>query len=164
MKGKGEVYMKFKLLVKVAALILGAAYREDEPRADMYLPIWILALALVLFLAAVGIIIAAVLTAVSVGAIIAVMLCLLLGELALLCWKNQSIRMLSDDAFEYTTFLGSKKEYRFDAITMLRKNNDSMTMFVGGGKVHIESCAILSDRLVERINRQLDVLYGEQEE
>lgn len=156
--------MKFKLLVKVAALILGAAYREDEPRADMYLPIWILALALVLFLAAVGIILAAVLTAFSVGAIIAVMLCLLLGELALLCWKNQSIRMLSGDVFEYTTFLGSKKQYRFDAITMLRQNKDSMTLFVGKDKVHIESCAILSDRLVDRINKQLDALYAEEGE
>lgn len=156
--------MKFKLLVKVAALILGAAYREDEPRADMYLPIWILALALVLFLAAVGIIVAAVLTAFSVGAIIAAMFCLLLGELALLCWKNQSIQMISQEIFEYTTFLGNKKEYRFREITGLRRNNDSMTLFVGQNKVHMESCAILSDRLVERINRQLDALYGEQEE
>ena len=30
-----------------------------------------------------------------------------------------------------------------------------MTLLVDGGKVHIESCAVLSPQLVERINRQL---------
>lgn len=31
--------MKLKLIVKLGELILGKAYSEDEPRADMYLPI-----------------------------------------------------------------------------------------------------------------------------
>ena len=41
----------------------------------------------------------------------------------------------------------------------MRRNSDSMTLFVGEGKVHIESCAILSDRLVDRINKQLESVY-----
>ncbi len=38
-----------------------------------------------------------------------------------------------------------------------------MTMFVGNGKVHIESMAILSDRPVASIRRQLSNLYGKEE-
>lgn len=35
-----------------------------------------------------------------------------------------------------------------------------MTMFVAGDKVHIESMAILSDRLVNLINRELKRIHG----
>ena len=39
--------MKLKLLVKIIELILGEAYRSDVPRADMYLPERLLAMALI---------------------------------------------------------------------------------------------------------------------
>lgn len=63
--------------------------------------------------------------------------------------------MLSDDSFEYSTFLGNKKVYRFEDIVGLKRNSDSMTLIVNGGKVHIESCAQLTERFAERINEQL---------
>lgn len=147
--------MKLKLIVKLGELILGKAYSEDAPRADMYLPIWLLSFALVLFVGGIAVGIYAVI-ALSIAAAVAAAVCLILGILALLCWKNQSIRMLSDDSFEYTTFLGNKREYRFSDITGLKRSSDSMTLFVGSGKVHIETCAILTDKLVERIDRELD--------
>lgn len=151
---RGESLMKFRLLVKLSELILGKVYSDDAPRADMYLPIWILALALVLFLGAVGMAVYAIVT-LSVGFGIAALCCLGLGAAALLCWKNQTINMLSDDSFEYSTFLGNKKVYRFEDIVGLKRNSDSMTLIVNGGKVHIESCAQLTERFAERINEQL---------
>ena len=38
---------------------------------------------------------------------------------------------------------------------VLIKNQDSLTLLVAGKKVHIESMAILSERLAERINKAL---------
>lgn len=146
--------MKLKLLVKIGELILGQSYSDEEPRADMYLPIWLLAFALALLVGGVAIAVCAIVFLSVVAAIVA-LVCLILGISALLCWKNQTIRMLSDDSFEYTTFLGNKREYRFSEIVGLKTNNDSMTLSVGNEKVHIESCAILTERLVERINQEL---------
>ncbi len=153
--------MKLKILVKLGELILGEAYSEDEPRADMFLPLWLLAFAIVMLVAGVAVGIYAAVE-LSVGAVVGAVVCLGLGIMALLCWKNQSIVVLSDESFEYSTFLGNKKEYRFQDITDLKQNNDSMTLFVGNEKVHIESCALLTDRLIELINAQLEKLQGEQ--
>ena len=94
----------------------------------------------------------------SLGATIGAVIGIALGVLALLCWKNQSIVVLSDSTFEYTTFLGNKKLYCFQDITGFKKNGDSTTLFVGSEKVHIESCAVLSEKLIERINKQLQTL------
>lgn len=153
--------MKLKILVKLGELILGEAYSEDEPRADMFLPLWLLAFAIIMLVAGVAVGIYAAVE-LSVGAVVGAVVCLGLGIMALLCWKNQSIVVLSDESFEYSTFLGNKKEYRFQDITGLKQNNDSMTLFVGDEKVHIESCASLTDRLIELINAQLEKLQGEE--
>ena len=154
--------MKFKLLVKLGEWILGKACPDGEMRADMFLPIKLLAFSVVLAMAGIFIGIYGILNA-SVGAIIGAVFALALGVCALLCWKNQTITVISDEEFEYSTFLGKKIVYRFSDIRLIRKNNDSMTVYVGNGKVHIESMAILSERLIERINKQLDSLYGENE-
>ena len=69
----------------------------------------------------------------------------------LLCSKNQRIYIISDEEFVYSTMFGKKKTYRFDQIIALRKNHDSLTLFVGDGKVHIESSAVMSDRLKKLI-------------
>ncbi|MBQ5712079.1 MAG: hypothetical protein IIV61_05660 [Oscillospiraceae bacterium] len=64
--------------------------------------------------------------------------------------------MISEDRFTYTTMFGNTHTYSFSDIQGLRKNQDSMTLFVAGHKVHIESMAILSERLVTLINRELE--------
>lgn len=79
--------MKLKLIVKLGELILGKAYSEDEPRADMYLPIWLLSFALVLFVGGIAVGVYAVI-ALSIAAAVAAAVCLILGILALLCWKT----------------------------------------------------------------------------
>lgn len=147
--------MKLKLLVKIIEKIFGMANHGDEPRADMYLPERLLAISLV-FLA--GGIACGVYAAISFAtwAIVCAPLGILLGVMALLCWKNQTIHVISDTQFTYTTMFGNTATYAFADIQGLRKNQDSMTLFVAGKKVHIESMAVLSERLVDHINAALE--------
>ena len=147
--------MKFRLLVKLGELILKRDIPEDAPRADMYLPIWMLSFAVVLIVVGIAVGIYTIFKF-SVVALVVAIVAVVLGIGALLCWKNQNIVILSGDLFEYTTFLGKKTTYRFSEIKGIRKNKDSYTLFVGNGKVHIESCAILSEELAKRINEQLN--------
>ena len=97
--------MKLKILVKLVEKFLGATYSEDQPRADMYLPERLLAMALV-FLAGGTVFGVLFLMTRTLWMIFAAVGGLGFGTVALLCWKNQSIRMISDEEFEYTTFLG----------------------------------------------------------
>ena len=146
--------MKLKLLVKLVEKILNVT-GEEEARGDMYLPERLLAMALVCLAGGTAFGIYGVLKGlvwVALGGVLG----LGLGVAALLCWKNQSIHILSEETFTYTTMFGKTKTYRFRDIQGLRKNQDSLTLFVAGEKVHIESMAILSDRLVTRINRELE--------
>lgn len=151
-----------RLLVKLGVWILGKSFSNEEPRADMYLPLWLLAFSMVLMVGGVMLEIYAAIHAkmaiiaapCGIGAIV-------LGIAALYCWKNQTITMLDEDTFEYSTFLGNKKIYRFDQIVGLRKNNDSMTLLMDSGKVHIEFCAILSRQLTNRIDHELEKIYAE---
>lgn len=142
------------VLAKIGSLISGKKISATEPRADMYLPFWLLVLSLVLFICTViagcGFI-----SDISTGSTICACICFVVGVAALLCWRNQQIVMISEDAFEYTTFLGHKYVYQFSEITDLKERNDSMTLLVGKKRVHIESCAILSDRFVKRVNHEL---------
>ena len=117
-----------------------------QPRADMFLPKWLLIFGIVLLIGGVVLLF---------FFIPAALFCLVLGAAAVLCWKNQTIRIISDSTFVYTTFLGRQHEYRFSQIEGLRQNSDSMTLFVGGGKVHIESCARLTQRLLDKLEAHL---------
>ena len=154
--------MKRKLFVhtRPGKISFGTTLVDDEPRADMFLPAWLFVMGLLLsmFGAIVGIVFAVLQISTLIIVLAAGMS--LLGVAAILCWKNQTIRMLPNDTFEYSTFLGNKIIYRFSDIKGLKKNTDSMTLFVAEGKVHIESIAILTDRLSDRINKQLEELDG----
>ena len=153
--------MKIKILTLIANFILGKVIKDDEPRADMFLPMWLLAFSLVLSIIGCTLVIVSIFKF-SLWAVIGAALAIVLGIAALLCWRNQSIVISSDETFVYTTFLGNKKTYYFNDITGLKKNNDSLTLVLGKNKVHIESCAFLTDRLVNKINAQLETLYAEQ--
>ena len=146
--------MKLKLLVKLVEKLLGMADHGDAPRADMYLPDRLLAMSLVLLGGGTGCGIAAAFHF-DISLVAFAGLGVLSGIAALLCWKNQSIRVLSDERFAYTTMFGNTYTYNFSDIEWLRRNRDSMTLFVAGKKVHMESMAVLSDRLVELINKSL---------
>lgn len=146
--------MKLKILLKIVEKALGMTDTGDTPRADMYLPERLLAMALIFLAGGTACAIFAILTQ-AVWAIVCAVLGIGLGVAELLCWKNQSIHVISDEQFTYTTMFGNTRTYAFSDIQALRKNQDSMTLFVAGEKVHIESMAVLSERLVEHINREL---------
>ena len=153
--------MKLRILVKLLEKLLGITYPEDSPRADMFMPERLLAMALVFFAGGiVGVIYGSVKSNIVVIAVfLAIMI---LGVFAFLCWKNQAIRMISEEQFTYTTMFGNTRTYAFSDIRGLRRNNDSFTLFVANDKVHIESMAVLSERLTDRINKQLQIIHQEQ--
>ncbi len=148
--------MKLKFLVKIIEKLLGMPDSGNEPRADMFLPDRLLAMAIVFLAGGIACAVFAIINF-SIWAVVCAALGIVLGALAILCWKNQSIRMISNEQFTYTTMFGNTHTYSFSDIQGLRKNQDSMTLFVADKKVHIESMAIISDRLIERINKSLSV-------
>lgn len=146
--------MKLRILVKTVEKLLGVV-DDQTPRADMYLPDQLLAIALVFLAGGTTCVIFAAVWH-EVWAIVGAPLGLVMGIMALLCWKNQSIHVISDVEFTYTTMFGNRYTYAFSDIQGIRKNPDSLTLFVAGKKVHIESMAVISDRLADLINRQLE--------
>ncbi|MBR2888879.1 MAG: hypothetical protein IKC09_01225 [Oscillospiraceae bacterium] len=143
-----------KLLLRIVTQLLGMRDTGDEPRADMYLPDRMLGMAIIFLLIGIGLAVAACFT-LNPYMILGAVVMIPVGIAALLCWKNQKINMVTSGTFEYTTFLGNTKTYRFADITGLRRNQDSLTLFVGKEKIHIESMAVLSDRLIAAINNAL---------
>ena len=125
------------------------------PRADMYLPDFLKYFGFFLDAISLAFLIGAVITQ-AWGLIIGALICSGLGIAAWLCWKNQTIRMISEDQFEYTTFLGKTTVYRFSDIKELRVNQDSMTLILNNGKVHIESMVYISETLVNKIDQNLN--------
>jgi len=134
--------------------LFGSLFRGNE-EADMRLPDWILGFGFALIAAAIALGIAGI-SSMNVKLLVIAPILLIVGAAAMLCYRNQKIFMTSEDTFEYRTMLGSVRAYRFEDIERIVRNRDSMTMFVRGDKVHIESGAILSQRLVDRINAELN--------
>ena len=147
--------MKFKLLTLLITKLLGVD--EEAEKADMHLPVKIAAFGLALIL---GAAVCATLFIIKNEIVFLVfgIFCLGFAPFTFLCYKNQRIYVLSDEEFEYSTMFGKKTVYKFADIKSLRANQDSMTLFVHDGelhKVHIESSAILSERLMNLINAKL---------
>lgn len=149
--------MKLKILVKIVEKLLGITDNGEEPRADMYLPDRLLAIAIIFLAGGTACALFAIIRHI-IWAMICGVLAVALGVFALLCWKNQAIHIISDEQFTYTTMFGNVHTYSFSDIQGLRRNPDSLTLFVAGKKVHIEAMAMISDRLVERINQELEKL------
>lgn len=155
----------FKLIYIIAlavAAAAGALYTfvtgKKGREADMYLPGRLAAMGVTLLVAGVGLpIIGGVRTADKYTALFYIggAALVLFGVVALMCWKNQKVHIISDESFTYTTFLGRTEIYRFDEIVGLKRNSDSMTLLLKYGKVHIESMAVLSDRFRELIIQSL---------
>lgn len=119
-------------------------------KKDMYLPNLLLGFGISFLAATVVVAIAPFLT--TIWRIVVCILFLGLGISAILCWKNQWIRILNEKEFEYSTMFGNKTIFQFSQITDIRRNLDSCTLFVDGRKVHIEFCAIVSDAFMEHLD------------
>ena len=101
---------------------------KKHSEKDMYLPAWLLGLAVIFFAAAV--------------------FCALVGIAAALCWNNQWIEVINEEEFVYSSMFGRKTTYRFADIVEVKKNADSQNLIFSDGKVHIESCAVVSANLI----------------
>ena len=146
--------MRLKLMASLVEKILGVTSDPDNPRADMFLNERILSIGMVLPVAGIALGVGYFITN-QLFMIVMGPFCLIAGIAAIMCWKNQTIRIVSDDEFDYTTMFGKTHRYAFADITGLRKNQDSMTLFVGQNKVHIESNAVMTKQLVDKINEAL---------
>lgn len=120
---------------------------------DMHLPAWVLGLGI--FFLALALACVVLTFTVSAGFLIGAAGSAGLGVAAVLCWKNQWAVMVDHDSFEYSTMFGEKTLYYFADITELKRNSDSFSLFCGDGKIHIESCAILSDRFIDAVDAVL---------
>ncbi len=128
--------------------------KNNEPRADVYISSFLLVFSLFLILVGISVTIVLFFNF-NIWIIVGSVFFILLGILTFMCWKNQTIRIISEDKFVYTTFLGNSYEYRFNDITKIKSNADSTTIFVGKKKVHIESIAVVSDRFSNLLNKAI---------
>ena len=134
--------------------IFEASECAKSPRADMFLPGWVNGIGFLMDALAVGAIAAAVITE-EWMLLFFTIAAALLGMAAHLCYLNQKIIVLDAESFAYTTLLGKRRVYAFADIRELRANADSLTLILSGGKVHIESIAMISKDLVEKIDAAL---------
>ena len=128
--------------------------KNSKNEADLHLPTAVLILGIFLSIVAAALLICAAVF-MSIWLAVASVPVILLSVAAFLCWNNQKIFIVDDDTFEYYTMFGNKKVFRFSDITDIKQNPDSLTLMLGENKVHIESMAVMSDRLVELINIEL---------
>ena len=82
------------------------------------------------------------------------------GLSAILCWKNQWIKMINSREFIYSTMFGNKRTYKFSDITKATRNvnmgkfiTSNITININNKKVYIDGEAIVSRRFAEIINK-----------
>ena len=132
---------------------------KKPPKADMYLPLWIQIFGFVLDTLAVAAIPVAILFELW-WLLFVTPLFGIFGVAAHLCWCNQKVRILDEETFEYTTFLGKKIVYAFKDIREIRVRTDDYTIFVGEGRVHVESSAVMTETFMLKIEEALSKNEG----
>ncbi len=150
--------MKFKLLVALVEQLIIGASSEEEHRADMYQSPRTLSGGIVLCLASIVIALYAYVTSKTLWGAFAA-LALVLGITAIVSWRNETIRIVSETSFEHSNFWGAKKEYQFSEITSMRQNRDSYTLFLGSKKIRIEASAYMSEQFIQKLNEALAAAY-----
>ena len=97
----------------------------------------------------------------SIEATLAGIAFLALGVSAILCWKNQWAVMVDDNTFTYSTMFGRETDYRFSDIQAVKRHSDSVTLVLPDENVHVESCARLSPRFADALNKVVERLTAE---
>lgn len=141
-------------MLKILRGISGKKGYEKMQKKDMYLPVWVCILGVVFLIAGVVCIVLSI--AKAWYNVIWALALLCIGAAAILCWRNQWAEMVNDQEFVYSTMFGRHSKHRFSEIRGIKQNSDSMTLLLENGKIHIESCAVISDRFANRINSMLE--------
>lgn len=129
---------------------------EDEPRADMVLPLWVLAFGLFSLVCGIASAVYAAATAETAMAVFALIF-FIAAVLLTLAWRNQTARMLSDDEFEVTSIFGIKRRYSFSEISQLKRypKPDTYALLIGKERFYIRPIFLFTERFIDRINRSL---------
>ncbi len=157
--------MKFEPFIHIrpGKVTAGMTLVDDKPRADMFMPAWMVSLGLLCTMF--GVILGIVMVAVKMPFLLILLSAVLVvfGIATLMFWKNHKIHMLSDDEFRYHTWLGKKHVYRFDEIKDVKKAHGYSFLFIGERKVYIDSAALFTKRLSDRLNRRVEELHGSEQ-
>ncbi|MBR1810809.1 MAG: hypothetical protein IJ766_04045 [Clostridia bacterium] len=81
---------------------------------------------------------------------------LLIGVAAMLCQINQKVTVTSANTFVSRSFLGNEKEYRFSDCLGVKIHTDSVTFYMQGGKIHMESMAYKDSAFIDRLLQYID--------
>ena len=133
----------------------------DTAQKDMRLPAWLAFFGGVFILLALLAFWQTLFVSFSIEATLAGIAFLALGVSAILCWKNQWAVMVDDDTFTYSTRFGGEPDYRFSDIQAVKRHSDSVTLVLPDGNVHVESCARLSPRFADALNKVVERLTAE---
>ena len=125
----------------------------NDRNKDIYLPNWLLVFGILLIAAALVCTVLAfdisfMFLAIAVPGIA-------LGAAALLCWENQGVTVTDDQTFLYRTMFGNVTEHRFCEIVALDTHAYSVALITESGKIHIENCAVVSERFSSAANAAL---------
>ena len=86
-----------------------------------------------------------------------------MGINVLLEWKNRVIVMLSGDRFAYTTTFGSTQIYSFSQITQISRGLVGMKLRVGAQRIDIDFDAMVTERLLKRLEQRQTELAGKEQ-
>lgn len=129
---------------------------DDKTRADMFLPVHLLFFGIMICVMGTSTLIIFLVNRLPFVPVFFALALLATGTFTILLWKNHSIRILSEDTFEFKNFYGSKRVFHFSDIKGMRRGIDCKVLLVGDAKILIDSSAILSEELRARIHTQLD--------
>lgn len=129
--------------------------KREKDEADMHLPGLVFGIGIFFAAAAAAVTIFAVVSGFYAAAAADILL-LPLAAAAFLCYNNQKIWVVNDKIFEYSTMFGKRKRYEFDRVEKIVQNVDSFTVFAEGDRIHIESMAVCSRRLIDLLIKSAD--------
>jgi len=75
----------------------------------------------------------------------------LVGIAAILCRINQRTALAEGESFTYTTFLGRKRTYMPSDVVDVRRNQDSYTIVMKRGKIHVENMARVNEKFIKTL-------------
>ena len=86
-----------------------------------------------------------------------------MGINVLLEWKNRGILMLPGDRFAYTTTFGRKQIYSFSQISQISRALGGMKLCVGAQRIDIDFDAMVTERLIKRLEQRQTELAGKEQ-
>ena len=86
-----------------------------------------------------------------------------MGIIVLLEWKNRGILMLPGDRFAYTNTFGRTQIYSFSQITQIGRGLGGMKLRIGAQRIDIDFDAMVTERLIKRLEQRQTELAGKEQ-